>query len=176
MRTSVAAACLFVSSVGSGCAADCGPAGQIAGNTYAVFTHPLTATGSNIERLTAPPDFASYGVPVNGESSWTFAFGGSDVGPVSVTIDGQPFDGQGFWDAIECGNFTVEDVSGAYMSSDGTEHDFNADFSLVVFGDQLEGLAQWNEAWTLANGDSGTYRSTAQMRGVLVGGGGTASK
>ena len=48
--------------------------------------------------------------------------------------------------------------------------------SIVVFGEQLEGLVQWNESWTLAGGETGTYRSTAQMRGVRVQGGQSASK
>jgi len=167
---------LIGAAMSSGCAPDCGPAAQIAGNTYEVFTHPVSASGENLDRLTAPPDFSSYSVPVNGEGSWSFAFGNADVGPVAITIDGQSFDGQGVWDAVECGHFTVEDVGGEYAAADGSTHTFSAAMSIVVFGEQLEGLVQWNESWTLAGGETGTYRSTAQMRGVRVQGGQSASK
>lgn len=163
-------------STAMGCSADCGPAAQLASRTYSAFTHPVSASGDNISTLTGAPGFASYGLPVNGEHLWSFAFGAADVGPVTVSIDGQEFEGQGVWDSVECGSFTVESLAGTYVAPDGAEHDFNAAMSMVVFEQQLEGLVQWNEAWTLSDGESGTYRSTAQMRGVLTSGGGEASE
>jgi hypothetical protein len=175
MRISTAA-CAILASLATGCSADCGPAAQLASRTYSVFTHPVSATGNNLKALTAAPNFASYGLPVNGENLWSFEFGAADIGPVTVSIDGQEYEGQGVWDSVECGSFTVENLTGQFLAPDGTEHDFSAAMSMVVFKQQLEGLVQWNEAWTLTDGESGTYRSTAQMRGVLTSGGGEASE
>lgn len=154
-----------------GCAADCGPAAQIAGNTYTAFTHPVSASGNNIDRLTAAPGFASYSLPVNGQNDWTFKFGEADIGPMKILIDGQAFDAQGIWDPVECGSFTVAEFKGLYVSTDGTQHNFSAAMNVVVFDEQLEGLVQWGESWELVDGTSGTYKSTAQMRGLLTGGG-----
>jgi len=174
MRLTSVAALLVAGALSQGCAADCGPAAQISANTYEVFTHPLNATGENLNALRAGPAFASYSIPVNGESSWVFKFGDAEVGPMKVIIDGQSFNAQGIWDPIECGNFVISGLKGLYVSTDGTQHSFSAVMNMVVFGDQIEGLVQWNENWELIDGTGGSYRSTAQMRGLLGTSGGAA--
>ncbi len=177
MRTSTIGGAVFAAALtlAGGCAPDCGPAAQIGSNTYSVFSHPISASGDNLELLTSAPDFASYSLPVNGESSWSFKFGNADDGPMKVAIDGQEFDAHGSWDSVECGNFIVSDFAGQFVSTDGTQHNFSAVMNMVVWGEQLEGLVQWGETWTLTDGTAGSYKSTTQMRGLLASGGSTGT-
>lgn len=143
----------------SGCNADCGSPEQVNGR-YAMFANVLAYDGDNLD------GFPSYQTPANGWSEWEITWTNLQSGRVTVSIDGQPFDGDGLWDDVECGNFTLR-FAGLYTSEDGSTHDFRTDATLVRFADRLEGTWTWSEAWARA-GDDGTFESDGQLAGDLI--------
>src|SRR5687768_8799926 len=90
----------------AGCNADCGSPEQINGR-YAMFANVLVYDGDNLE------GFPSYQTPANGWTEWEIAWTNLANGRVDVSIDGQPFGGDGAWNEVECGNFTLR-FAGVY--------------------------------------------------------------
>jgi len=135
-----------------------------------MFAKSLSYTSSN-PVFFAAPNFWSYGSPAIGDSTWSFRWGASDQGTVTATIDGQDFTGTGTWDALECGHFTVEGLSGDYIDEvGGSTHSFNANMIFTVYSNEISGEMLWNENWSAPDGESGTFRSNdIQITGKLVG-------
>jgi len=144
----------------AGCGADCGKPTQING-TYAVFANVIQRSGSNMDH------FPSYMTPANGWTEWTLTWNRNKPAKVSVVIDGQPYTATGSWDEVECGNFTL-DFAGTYLSINDSTHEFAVTGDFVAFGPQIEGRWDWEETWTSAQGETGTFSTIGQVSGTLV--------
>lgn len=156
MRTAL----LLVSTLAAaGCNADCGSPEQVNGR-YAVFANVIAFDGENLE------GFPSYQTPANGWSEWAITWTNLSNGRITVAIDGQEFEGDGGWNEVECGNFSVR-FAGIYTSDLGSTHDFRADGQLVRFADRLEGTWAWSEQWAY-DGDDGTFEADGELAGDLV--------
>jgi len=146
----------------TGCASNCPAPQSMDGVQWAVFAN-LEKANPNAD---ADDPLGHYGSPANGDSVWAIHWGDVDQGPIKVEIDGQLFNGQGDWDAIECGYFDVS-FDGTYVSEAGTSHVFAAEGTMVQFLDQLEGVLNWAEGW--ASDDmlnQGDLRGNTSVRGV----------
>lgn len=155
----------------SGCAPDCGAVNQFNTLTYRVFANPFEYTNDNPVFLEGP-EFWSYGTPANGVSQWNFAWTGAAVGPVTVTIDGQTFEGTGELDEVECGQALVT-FNGLYVDdANNVEHNFNASMSMTLWSEQGGGLMGayliWKESWTHPSSENGTFTANAHLTGELV--------
>ena len=84
--------------------------------------------------------------PVNGVTDWSIQWGAEVESPVTVTIDGQSFEGNGVWGTEECGTFVMQ-FSGTYVGSNDASHTFSAGGNFWYFDDQLEGALAWTETW-----------------------------
>ena len=127
----------------SGCQPDCGPPSQLNGVRYQAFGNVVTYTVGEV----APPGDTL----VNGSTDLEFEWPDVAEGPIVVRIDDQPFDGEGAWNTVECGNFTTA-FGGTFRSVDGTEHNFTAAANFFVYDIVIEGSLAWNETWTSADG------------------------
>ena len=163
-----ALALFIVAAVGSGCAPGCSSSATFSGRTYSVFANPVSFEIEN-GVLTEAPDFYSYDLPANGSSNWTFAWGGSDTGPVDITIDGTTYSGNGEWDTVECGHLLL-DFEGTFETEDGARHVFSAAGNLTIWQDKLAGLLIWNESFTLPGDETGSWRGSSHLDGTLVSG------
>jgi hypothetical protein len=141
------------------CNADCGSPEQVNGR-YAVFANVLSFDGDNLD------GFPSYQDPANGWSEWEITWTNIANGRVTVLIDGEEFDGDGAWDDVECGNFSLR-FAGVYASDIGSTHDFTTTGQLVRFADRLEGTFTWSEEWAY-DGDDGTFDADGQLAGDLI--------
>ena len=160
---------MLVPLMGSGCTAQCSAATLLGGRAYEIFANPVSFTIDNAA-LTDSPDFYSYTAPNNGISTWTFKWGGSNIGPIDVIIDGQTFAGTGDWDEVECGH-AILDFEGTYVhEATQARHTFSAGANLTVWQDKIGGLLIWNEAWELENGESGTWKGSSHLDGTLTSG------
>lgn len=132
------------------CQSDCGlPNTVLDGRQYRAFGNVIDYT---VGQTGAPPG----DILVNGHTTLEFQWGGAAEGPVSVLIDGQAFEGEGYWNPVECNNFSVS-FGGTFQSAEGTAHNFTAAanffaFTDVYFGELVEGSVAWNETWTTADG------------------------
>ncbi len=156
----------------TGCTADCGLATSFNQNTYRVFANPVTWDSSN-DLFTQGPDYWSYGTPANGTSTWQIQWGAAPVGPVTVVIDGQQFQGQGELDQRECGQGTAT-FSGTYLDEDrDVEHTFNASMSFALWsedtGGKLGAFLVWKESWTHPSGENGQFSASSHLTGELAG-------
>lgn len=150
-----------VALVASGCSDTCGLGSQLNGQTYSAFIHPIEWEFDNEEAF---PGAAS---PANGPVELTFEWGASSNGPITVVMDGQPFDGTGIFDEIECGNF-VANWGGTYLSDEGTEHEFKAAALFMYYDTFLEGQLSYAEAFRNAQNQVGAYRvPLGEIRGEL---------
>lgn len=138
-----------------GCDPDCGSGRQIDGD-YAVFANVWEYDGENLDA------FPSYMTPANGWSEWSVTWGAAAGGGVVVTIDDQSFSGTGTWDDVECGNFALS-LSGTYRSANDSLHEFTADGTFVAYASRFEGVWEWEEDWTSAQGETGTFGATGQV-------------
>lgn len=151
------------------------PSSELNERDWAVF---IQAAQFEIDK---PEEFPSETTPGNGEHTWRIDWTSPDLvgtdpsGEVTVTVDGQPFEGKGFWSNQECGNFSIT-FAGKYLSPDAlTEHAFAASALLAVFTDEvgneteskLEGFLDWEETWETPAGIVGTYTAQAQVFGTL---------
>jgi hypothetical protein len=142
-----------------GCAPACPEPSSVDG-TWEVFATVLTSEGAD------DPDFPSYHSPANGPSTWTLAWGPSEVGPVDLLIDGVPVEASGTWSRDRCGAFSLR-VAGDLDGPTGSRHTFDADAELVVFGDRLEGTWDWSELWVARDGlTTGSFTADGQVEGV----------
>ncbi len=154
---------MWFTSVAVGCAEPCSAPGEINGLGFDMFTNAITWTLVNEE------GFPAEASPGNGDSSYSFSWGTALVhAPVSVTIDGQTFAGQGGWDDQECGKFVVG-YSGSYQSEAGSTHDFAAVGRFRWWAPNLEGEVDWAEAWRTSDGQVGALQFVGQMRGQKAG-------
>lgn len=144
-----------------GCGVECGAPNQ-ANGTYAMFANPITQQATN------EAGFPSYMTPANGWSEWEIRWNTLDTDQVDVKIDGQSYAARGAWDDIECGSFHLES-QGLYQSVNDSTHDFEVDGQFVLFGNQVEGVWDWSEAWTARNGEQGTFSAHGQVRGERIG-------
>lgn len=146
----------------SGCGVDCGDPSQINGR-YAIFANVIEWEVSEPSEA-----FPSYKSPANGWAEWTFEWNQLKQPPVIVSFDGQPYEGDGTWDPVECGNFNLE-WSGTYLSDSDSTHAFSATAQFVQFADQIEGQWTYEESWTAETGETGTFTVTAgQLSGHRV--------
>lgn len=155
----------------SGCSSDCGPHDQFNSFTWRVFANPVVFESTN-PAFTAGPDYWSYGSPANGVSEWQFQWGAAPVGPVTVVIDGQSFEGTGDMDDTECG-YALVTFGGTYLDSlNDVEHNFNASLSMNLWSDalgaQLGAFMIWKESWSHPSSESGTFNVDAHLTGELV--------
>lgn len=155
----------------SGCTTDCGPVSKFNTLTYRVFANPVEFTNDNPEFL-AGPDFWSYGTPANGVSEWNFAWTAAASGPVTVTIDGQSFEGTGELDEIECGQALVT-FQGVYVDdANSVDHTFNASMSMTLWaeqgGGQMGAYLIWKESWSHPSSEAGQFTSNSHLTGELI--------
>ena len=174
MRFSLLALCVAAAGL-TGCQADCGSANAFNSFTYRVFANPFESTSDN-QVFTSGPEFWSYGVPANGVSDWQFQWGGSHVGPVTVVIDDQSFEGEGDLDTVECGLATVR-FSGVYFDEPTeVEHTFNASMALALWSEngvgKLGAYLIWKESWIHPSSEAGQFTANSHLTGDLVGQGG----
>lgn len=150
----------------AGCAGNCGSPRQLDGQLFRVFANEVERINApGFDEFTAAPEFLSYASPANGPSDWSFEWGNTALGPITVAIDGQPFEGQGLFDEVECGQIELE-FSGTYTSVDaGTTHGFATVGNLVASGDRLRGELEWRELWSTEDGRSGTYHAIIHIQG-----------
>ena len=92
-------------------------------------------------------------IPINGTTDWQFEWGAVPSGPIVVRINGQPFDGEGAWNDVECGNFTAS-FGGTFRADDGSDHNFTAAGNFYYYDVLLEGAMAYNETWTSADGSA----------------------
>jgi hypothetical protein len=153
----------------AGCGVECGDASQTDGK-YVVFT---TVNGS--PDISDPEHFPYYSTPVNGWGEWVLDWHGLDT--VSVLIDGEVYEAQGSWDAVECGNFTLKfngayewsaELNDRYHTVIDTEHDFNMFLALDVFGTRMEGTWVEDEQWTDPGGVTGTFAGHGLVSGARI--------
>jgi hypothetical protein len=157
---------LAAPSVLVGCGNPCSGPTQIAGVEYTVFSSVRTfgAVSDEEDELAG---FPSYETPVNGSHLWEFRWGGANVGPIVLVIDGQEFDGTGQWDVVDCGTFDVEIPEQTFVDSEGNDHVFVTSGFFMAFDQRLEGSLYWAEAWSVAeDGTDGTFvAEDVQVRG-----------
>ena len=144
------------------CKAECDPPSTLSGLTWTVFGNLVTweSTGP-----VNPPD----PFPVNGTTTWTFAWGGQAEGPVTVTIDGQVFDGAGDWgtEREACGTFGLV-LDGIWTSSGGVRHVFETSGDLLFYDDVLEGSLTWSDRWQFGEASGVIEASEAAIHGELT--------
>jgi hypothetical protein len=154
---------LVFSGLTYGCAEPCESPQTLNGRVFDSFTNATTWTVQNEE------GFAGVGSPANGDAMVQFDWGNLAKGPVTVTIDGQAFNGNGTWDTQECGNFVVT-WGGTYLAEEEQSvHDFVAGARFRLWGDNLEGQIDWAETWSSADGQVGTFEVEGQLRGSVAG-------
>lgn len=139
------------------CKPNCGSPNQLDGLTYEMFGNVIVwqagATG-------APPGMT----PINGYTDLQLTWGTAPAGPVTVSIDGQAFEGEGLWQEQECGNFGLS-FGGTFVSSEGTSHNFSGAGNFLFYDTLLEGAMVWNETWT-----SGTEIGTLDVEDGAISG------
>lgn len=149
----------------SGCGVDCGDPEQVDG-TYDFFHIVRQA------RLDPEEGFQHFSTPVNGWGEWLLDWHGPN-GPVSILIDGQPYEARAEWSPVECGRFSLE-FAGTYTfvhefrdgsTVEGT-HDFETDMELQSYGHQIEGTWETNETWVNFAGETGTFRGEGLVSAV----------
>ncbi len=136
---------LLLSAIAPGCAAPCPGPEQISGVAYDVFATVLTFGEMDDATL------AAGSTPANGPSVWSFEWGATATGPITVVIDDQALEGTGSWSTVECGSFTVELDEGSYVAPDdpaGTIHELRLSGIFVAYDDRLEGSGSYAETWT----------------------------
>jgi hypothetical protein len=155
--------CLLVfgaASGGAGCSETCPPPTSIAERTWTVFVNPVTWEIDNEEGFPAETS------PANGEHEMNVAWPNNDLeGPITVTIDGQVFEGRGRWNDVECGQFSIG-FNGRY-EAEGNVHAFSASALLVTWESNVDGFLDWQETWQSAEGVVGSYSTQAQLRSVF---------
>ncbi|MEZ4315919.1 MAG: hypothetical protein R3F61_00370 [Myxococcota bacterium] len=130
----------------SACQPDCGLPSMLDGVRYQAFGNVVDYT---IGQSGAPPGQTL----INGTTDLEFEWGGVNDGPIVVRIDDQPFEGEGSWNTVECGNFTAS-FAGTYRSSDGSDHNFTAAGNFYLYDILIEGSMAWSETWTSADGSA----------------------
>jgi len=149
-----------------GCNDNCGLGSQLNGVDYDVFAKALEY---EIQNEAAFPGEAS---PANGELTLTFEWGASNEGPITVFMDGQPFEGTGTFDDQECGNFVAQ-WEGEYLHESGTEHAFAAAGLFMFYDDVLEGQLNYAENFRTPGGKVGAFNVTlGELRGIKSASGG----
>ena len=169
MRNATLTLALLAPVLAAGCVAPCASPASLSDRSYRVFTNSVTMQNDNVA-FNAPPTFYSYTTPANGAARWTFDWGNTPDGPVDVIIDGQRFEGTGEWNERECGHATIDFEGNYFDEASGVEHRFNAAAAITIWQDELGGLLIWNETWTAPDGGTGSFRTNANMHGVLAGG------
>lgn len=148
----------------AGCDTTCpGPNDVLNGVSWDVFSNVVTY---EFQATNTPPPGVT---PVNGRTTWQFAWTDPGATSLQVTIDDQVFAGTGQWDTVECGTF-VANFSGTFVSSDGTTHDFSSGGLFRVYDGQLLGDMQWVEGWSTGTAVGGMNVSVSNVRGVAIGG------
>lgn len=147
--------------IGTGCNDVCGSPEVLDGRKFDAF-----ATAREFDLVGDRTVFPAESTPANGPLELSFDWASSlSEGPVDVLIDGQRFeDGTGQWSQLNCGNFTAS-WSGMYEGLDGAEHTFFAAGYFVYYNARLEGFVDWDEAWEVADGRSGTFSAQLLLRG-----------
>ena len=159
MRVSSAGLVLCLAAT-PGCVSECEGSEAVKGKAFSVDTNFL-----DIRRDDAPVEIVQ-GSPANGRHVWEMDWA-SDSGPVDVYIDGQPFNGTGEWDELECSRFNMS-FGGTYEDDGGAKHAFTARGSFLFYAGQLEGRFEYVESWS-ADGETGVLRGDIQARGQRVG-------
>jgi len=145
------------------CSDTCGLGSQLNGIDYDVF---VKAIEYDIQNEAAFPGDAS---PANGFATLTFEWGTANEGPVTVFIDGQPFEGTGSFDDQECGNFTVQ-FEGDYLHESGSEHTFAAAGLFLFYEQVIEGQINWAENFRTVDGKVGSFNvPIGEVRGTQSG-------
>ena len=144
------------------CTDVCGSPQQINDIAFDAFVSPLTYT------ITNETAFPSYASPGNGALVISFSWDTAALeGPLTVTMDDQVFDANGFWSPMDCGNFEVT-WAGAYEGTD-SRHLFVGAADFVLWGDHIEGFVEWDEDWTdRTTGEEGDYTAFTLLRGVQL--------
>lgn len=115
--------------------------------------------------------FPSYHTPVNGTRTWTLDWSGTELGPVGLSIDGQPMTASGTWDPYACGAFTL-DASGTYTGPTDSSHTFEARIEGVVWGERTDGRITWTEDWVAWDRViTGTFEADARFEAERDGAG-----
>jgi hypothetical protein len=145
------------------CAEECvTPDFALAGKTWAVFNTVLVHTPAELD-----PAFPGESSPANGAHDLEIAWNTTALeSPVTVTLDGQEFPGQGRWSDTACGAFSVT-FEGEYLSEDGrATHNFQAAAALQTWPGHLEGVWTYAEVWEVRD-LSGRVDFDVQMVGTL---------
>jgi hypothetical protein len=148
------------------CSETCPPPDvKLDGVVWDVFVTPVEYTVDNEEA------FPADSTPANGEHQLEIGWLTDELfrGAVTVTIDGQPFDGTGTWSEIECGHFSLS-FSGIYEVDTGAQHGFASTATLTTYRDVLEGFLDWSETWKSEDGQVGTFNTAAQVEGAKASG------
>lgn len=132
------------------CDPGCDPPGSLDGASYRMFGNVVDYDLGGVE------DYPGTS-PVNGVSTWAFDWGDAAEGPVTVTIDQQPFEGSGAWGTQECNVFVVA-FAGEWLAPGGRSHDFEARGNFLYYDILLEGSLAWSETWR-DSGLSGTLNA-----------------
>jgi hypothetical protein len=169
MRTLTIASLFVAMSVG--CSENCGLGSQLNGKVYDAFVRPVEYVVSDANTF---PGAAS---PANGPLMLSFEWGSANVGPVTVFMDGQAFEGNGSFFEQECGNFQAS-WGGEYIAEDST-HVFATAGQFQFFEEDgqnfLAGQLDYLENYKSKDGQvAGSFTvPIAQLEGVTGGVGGT---
>lgn len=132
------------------CDPGCDPPGTLDGATYRTF-------GNLVQyQLGGPEPYPGFS-PINGVTTWGFDWGTQLEGPITVTIDGQPFEGTGVWGDFECNTFTAQ-FAGRWVAPGGRAHEFDAAGNFFYYDVLIEGSLAWSESWN-DGGITGTMSS-----------------
>ena len=135
-----------------GCDPECDDTARINGD-YIVNSHSSVTsnqvTGENLENYPYDDIF------VNGWSNWTLEFVPGRQA-FQVTLDDQAFEAAYTQDPDNCNAFGLE-MSGTYITDEGTTHDFSWSGDLVYLGVKLRGTFTYTDAWSdPASGEVGS--------------------
>jgi len=153
-----------------GCSDNCGLGSQLNGREYEVFVKAITY---DFQNEAAFPGEAS---PANGYMNLSFEWGTANEGPVTVFMDGQPFDGNGTFDDQECGNFVAQ-WEGEYLHESGSEHAFAAAALFLFYDTVLEGQLNYAENFRTVDDKVGSFNvELGEIRGLQAGAGSGTSR